>query len=87
MMPGVKRRKLAEINSSQTTGGSLQTKIYINEDLTKLTRALLWNTKKQLRGVYKYIWVAKGRVLVKKDDGDKSTWDRAESELDDLLKK
>lgn len=81
------RKKLAEITSSTITGGSLQSKVYINEDLIKATRELLWNTKKQLHGKWKYIWVANGKILVKKEDGDKTVWVRAESDLGHLIKK
>lgn len=81
------RRKLAKVNSSIITSGTQKNKIYINEDLTKTTRELLWNTKTQLKGIYKYIWVVNGRVLVKKEEGDKSVWVRSESDIRDLLKK
>ncbi|XP_045492547.1 uncharacterized protein LOC123691991 [Colias croceus] len=80
------RRKLSEVNSSMVTGGTKLNKVYINEDLTKATRSLLWNTKKQLIGSYKYIWVVNGKVLVKKAEGDKSLWLRSESDIRDLLK-
>ncbi|VVD02747.1 unnamed protein product [Leptidea sinapis] len=46
------RRKMMEVTSDKLTGGSATNKIYINEALTKVTRTLLWNTKKQLYGVY-----------------------------------
>ncbi|XP_045535244.1 uncharacterized protein LOC123721239 [Papilio machaon] len=62
------RRKMTEVTSNKITGGSATNKIYINEALTKVTRTLLWNTKKQLHGVYKYIWVSNGKILVKKSE-------------------
>ncbi|XP_030031483.2 uncharacterized protein LOC115448251 [Manduca sexta] len=81
------RRKLAEISSCDVTGGSQKYKIYLNEDLTKPTRELLWKTKKQLRGTYKYIWVHNGKILVKKGDGDKSILIQSEGDICDLLNK
>ncbi|KAJ2949730.1 hypothetical protein O0L34_g15662 [Tuta absoluta] len=80
------RRNLLDTTSDVITGGSVKNKIYINEDLTKTTRALLWNTKKQLLGIFKYIWISNGKILVKKTDGEKSICVRAESDIDDLIK-
>ena len=80
------RRKLSDSKSNCFTNGSATNKIYINEDLTKSTRALLWSTKKQLNANFKYIWVSNGRILVKKCDGEKAMWVRAESDLSDLIK-
>lgn len=45
--------------------------IYINEVLTKSTRQLLWMTKKELNGIYKYIWVQDGKILVRKGDTER----------------
>ncbi|XP_063363641.1 uncharacterized protein LOC134652394 [Cydia amplana] len=42
--------------------------IYINEDLTKYTRNLLWTAKNELKPTYKYVWVKEGKVLIRKDD-------------------
>lgn len=80
------RRKLIELNSSIFTGGSTTNKIFINEDLTKATKTLLWNAKRQLKGVYKYIWVTNGKILAKKKDGDNTIWIRSENELCQLSK-
>ncbi|KAH9645692.1 hypothetical protein HF086_003365 [Spodoptera exigua] len=82
----VNRRKLIELNSSVFTGGSATNKVYINEDLTKATKTLLWNAKRQLKGIYKYIWVTNGKILAKKKDGDNITWIRSEIELGQLSK-
>ena len=79
------RRKVTELTINIITGGSAINKIYINEDLTKTARALLWNTKKQLFGIYKYVWVTNGKILVKKDDGEKSICIKTESDIADLL--
>lgn len=80
------RRKLTEITSDKITGGTNKSKVYINEDLTKATRTLLWKTKKELHSTYKYIWVSKGKILIKKSDGDNSIWVRSENDIVDLLK-
>lgn len=80
------RRKLADITSDKITDGTSKNKLFINEDLTKTTKELLWNTKKQLKSIYKYIWVINGKILVKKNDGDKSIWIRSDSDINGLLK-
>lgn len=80
------RRKLIELNSSNFTGGSATNKVYINEDLTKAMKTLLWNAKRQLKGIYKYIWVTNGKILVKRKDGDNTIWIRNENELCQLSK-
>ncbi|PZC70416.1 hypothetical protein B5X24_HaOG216424 [Helicoverpa armigera] len=82
----VNRRKLIELNSSVFTGGSATNKVYINENLTKATKTLLWNAKRQLKGTYKYIWVTNGKILAKKKDGDNTIWIRSEIELGQLSK-
>ncbi|CAH0720181.1 unnamed protein product, partial [Brenthis ino] len=81
------RRKLKELNSSAITGGSQRNKIFINEDLTKTSRELLWNAKTQLKERFKFIWVNNGKILVKKADGDKSVWVRSDGDIRELLKK
>ncbi|CAH2108186.1 unnamed protein product [Euphydryas editha] len=67
------RRNLKNTTSNMITGVSDKSYIFINEDLTKSARSILWNTKKQLGQVFKYIWVSNGRILIKKADGEKTT--------------
>lgn len=84
-----KRRQIFEksITSNMIIpGGSVNNRIYINEDLIPTTRALLWNAKKQLHGVCKYIWVTNGKILVKKAEGEKTIWLRSQSDISDLMK-
>ncbi|XP_047029540.1 uncharacterized protein LOC124637222 [Helicoverpa zea] len=84
-----KRRQIFEkrITSNMIIpGGSMNNRIYINEDLIPTTRALLWNAKKQLHGIYKYIWVSNGKILAKKAEGEKTIWIRDQSDLNDILK-
>ncbi|KAF9800978.1 hypothetical protein SFRURICE_010298, partial [Spodoptera frugiperda] len=69
------RRKLADVTSDKITG-----------DLTKATRTLLWKTKKELNNKYKYIWVSKGKILVKKTEDENSIWVRSDGDVNDLLK-
>ncbi|KAF9797778.1 hypothetical protein SFRURICE_017973, partial [Spodoptera frugiperda] len=55
-------------------------------NLTKATRTLLWKTKKELNNKYKYIWVSKGKILVKKTEDENSIWVRSDGDVNDLLK-
>lgn len=62
------------------------TPIYVNEDLTRYNRELLWNTKQSLRGIFKYIWVKKGRILCKKGDDSKTIHITTRADLEALAK-
>lgn len=44
--------------------------IYINENLTKLMKGLLWATRKAAKEKsYKFVWVRNGRILVRQTEG------------------
>lgn len=44
--------------------------IYINENLTRLTKGLLWATRKAAKEKsYKFVWVRNGRILVRQMEG------------------
>lgn len=50
---------------------SLDKGFFLTENLTKRTRALLFETKNWAKEMnFKYAWHANGRVLVRKADGD-----------------
>lgn len=50
------RRKLIQLNNNSIiTGGSTTNKIFINEDLTKTIKTLMWNAKRQLKGIQVYM--------------------------------
>lgn len=57
-------------NSDVYTDGS-DAPVYINENLTKFNKELLWNAKQKLKPTYKYIWVKYGRVFCKKEDASR----------------
>ncbi|XP_037273815.2 uncharacterized protein LOC119165983 [Rhipicephalus microplus] len=59
--------------------------VYILENLTKRTRALLQETKSWAKDVnFKHAWHNNGRVLVRKDDKDKAVVVTCISDLDKL---
>lgn len=41
--------------------------IYIRESLTQYNKHLLWYTKKELNNIFKYIWIKKGILRVRKE--------------------
>lgn len=44
--------------------------VFINENLTRLQRWLLWNTKDCAREMgYRYVWMKNGKIFVRKRDG------------------
>ncbi|KAI5647008.1 hypothetical protein NE865_01263 [Phthorimaea operculella] len=61
-------RKTNQLTNDDVFSSGNKSRIYINEDLTKYTRNLLWTVKNELKTEYKYIWVQNGRVLIRKDD-------------------
>ncbi|XP_059045775.1 uncharacterized protein LOC131841472 [Achroia grisella] len=82
-----KRRNNIELTSNNVARGSRRDKIYINEDLTREVRELLWKTKVELKSAYKFIWVSNGKILVKKDESAKSVRVKSESDLSELKEK
>lgn len=61
-------RKTHQLTNNDIFANGNKQRIYVNEDLTKYTRNLLWTAKNELKPTFKYIWVQNGRVLIKKDD-------------------
>lgn len=61
-------RKTHQLTNDNILGNGNKQRIYINEDLTKYVRNLLWTAKNELKSTFKYIWIQNGRVLIKKDD-------------------
>lgn len=51
-------------------GSGNTSRFYINEDLPRIKREIFWETRNQLKGAYKYIWVQNGNILVKKNEVD-----------------
>lgn len=47
------------------------TRIYINENVTQHIRHLFWETKSELKDIYKYIWIQNARILIRKSETDK----------------
>lgn len=59
--------------------------IFINEDIPKYKRQLLWLAKEKLKGGYKYIWVQNSNILVKKSSEEKKIFKiRSEQDIDRL---
>jgi hypothetical protein len=52
-------------------GGKINSRIYINENLSPFFRELLWKSKIRAKEAgYKFIWYSFGKILVRKDASD-----------------
>lgn len=82
----LKCKKVALTNHTLYNNNNNQ-RIFINERVTRQTRQLLWSTKLQLKDKYKFIWIQKGRVLLRKNEDEKNVENvSCESDIDKLLK-
>lgn len=85
------RDKWIESRKNRLTNGEVydtedSNRIYINENLTKYKRNLLWVTKNQLKQTYKYIWIQDGKILIRKSDEQKKIMSiRSESDIQRFL--
>lgn len=59
------------LTNGEVYGTNNDSRIYINENLTRYKRNLLWVTKNQLKKTFKYIWVQDGKILIRKSDEQK----------------
>lgn len=60
--------------------------IFINEDISKRQRQLFWLTKTDLKSKYKYIWINRGCILVRKDDENRKIHTiRSEQDINRLI--
>lgn len=66
----LQKRKI-RITNGDIYGTANKVPIYINEDLNKATRILFWETRNQLKQLYKFIWVQNSNILVKKSENEK----------------
>lgn len=60
--------------------------IYINENITKQTRNLFWQTKTNLKTSHKFIWIQNSKILVKKDADSKIINIRQEADIQAQMK-
>ncbi|KAJ8720531.1 hypothetical protein PYW08_005996 [Mythimna loreyi] len=65
-------RKTHQLTNDDVFANGNTHRIYVNEDLTKHMRNILWTAKNELKSTYKYIWIQNGRVLLRKDDPNDS---------------
>ncbi|KAI5636422.1 hypothetical protein NE865_10842 [Phthorimaea operculella] len=60
--------KKCTIMAAELGGTDVNSKIYLRESLIPTTAHLLWKTKEELAGLYKYIWCKNGNVLIRKEN-------------------
>jgi len=77
LMKKVRERKITQNNlgyssNSNSNNTNSNNKIYVNEELTRLNRHLFWLAKCKARETnWKFVWVKEGRILAKKNEGDR----------------
>lgn len=60
--------------------------VYIQENLTKQTRKLLWETKQWAReNNFRFVWHSNGRVLVRRREGDKTIVIKSQRSLEAIV--
>lgn len=80
----IKQKKVFLTNNDIFTNNN-NTRIYINECLTKQMKQVFWNAKKLLKDKYAYIWVQNLKVLIKKDENTKIRNIRSDADIEKLL--
>lgn len=71
---------------TRLTNGDVYRNNNKNEDLTKATRLLFWETRNQLKHLYKYIWIQNSNILIKKSENEKVIRIRNENDIHQLCK-
>lgn len=60
--------------------------VYIQENLTKQTRKLLWETKQWAReSNFQFVWHSNGKVLVRRTEGDKAIVVKSQRSLETIV--
>lgn len=59
--------------------------VYLNEDLTKYNRELLWNAKQKMKNTFKFIWVKGGKVLCKREENARTKHIMTLADIDKCL--
>lgn len=67
------------------SGAPAAEKIYVREALTSYLKNLLWQSKQDLKDIYKFIWIKEGKVLVRKNENAKVLKIRTKYDIQNLL--
>ncbi|XP_026746087.1 uncharacterized protein LOC113507429 [Trichoplusia ni] len=79
-------KRKTNLTNGQIYGTPNENRVYINENLTRYKRSLLWSTKIQLKKTHKYIWVQDGKILIRKSDDQKKIMSiRNESDIQKIV--
>lgn len=63
------KNKVTKLNSENLGLITPLTPVYVSEKLTPTTKTLLFSAKKLVQdGLYKYCWISKGKVMLRKND-------------------
>lgn len=67
------------------TGQPAEEKIRVREAITPYLKSLLWQAKQEMKGVFKFIWVKEGKVLVRKNENAKIYKLRSKNDIQNIL--
>lgn len=82
----LKNKKASVTNDDIFTNGN-NSRIYINEHITRQTRQLFWSVKNRLKEYFKFIWIQNGKILVKKNENEKKIHQITfESDIENIIK-
>ncbi|CAH2049207.1 unnamed protein product, partial [Iphiclides podalirius] len=63
-------------------------RIYVNEHVTRQIRQLFWSAKNKLKENFKFIWIQNGKILIKKSEIEKKIYQISfESDIEEILHK
>lgn len=81
-------KKETKITNNKVYDNGSEKKIYINEDLPKYKRQLLWIVRNKLKPKgFQYVWVQNCNILVKKNNDEKKIYNiRSEEDLNQFEK-
>lgn len=79
------RSQMGKITLKTCGLGASETPIYINEELTKDVYSLFKSAKRLRDKGFKYVWHKNGKILARKEDGDRAILINSEDFLNKLL--
>lgn len=82
----IKAKKEKKVTNNIVYNNGSENRIFINEDLPKHKRQLLWLVRNKLKPKgFQYIWIQNGNILVKKNSNENKIYNiRTEEELSKL---
>lgn len=92
LLKGVKKynreKKADPLNTERLGLTGIKSRVYISECLSSLSKKLLIASRDLVKnGTYKYCWISRGNVLLRKDDGQPAIVINSLKQIEDLTSK